>query len=127
MGPKGKTREPRHTLYGSFPPGFPRPPRQPRRQALAQLRQSLPHAFLHCLDGDFKRAGNLNISESVLAAQSKDFTAVVGQAIYGVALSPLQLHTEDLFFGGWRSRGVDCPGCSFGVPELVVPDAIERP
>src|SRR5882672_7840483 len=127
MGPKGKTREPGDTLYGSFPPRLPRPPRQPGRQALAQLSKSLPHAFLHCLDGDFKRAGNLDISESVLAAQSKDFTAAVGQAIYGVAHSPLQLHTEDLFFGGWRARGIDCRGCSFALDDSLVPNVIERP
>src|SRR3982074_814979 len=127
MGSKGKTREPADTLYGGFPPRLPRPPRQPGGQALTQLRQSLPHAFLHRFDGDLECTRNLDISEPVLAAKPKDFTAVVGQAIYGVAHSPLQLDTEDLFFGGWRARGIDCCGCSFALDDSLVPNVIERP
>src|ERR1700693_642217 len=109
------TRARDYPLYGSFPPRLPRPPRQPGGQALAQLRQSLPHAFLHRFDGDLQRTGNLDIFEPVLAAKLKDFTAAVGQAIYRVTHSPLQLDTEDLFFGRWRARGIDSRGCGLAL------------
>src|ERR1700730_1838280 len=75
----GETLEPADTLHRGFPPPLPRPAGQPGGQARPQFRESLPHSFLHRLDGDLERARDLDVPEPLLAAQSKDFAAVVGE------------------------------------------------
>jgi hypothetical protein len=124
---EGETLEPADTLYGGFPPRFPRPARQPGRQAVPQLRKRLPHSFLHRLDGDLERTGDLDISEPMLAAQLKDFATLVGQASYGIAHRALQLETEDLFLGRWRARGIHSRGCSFAFDDSLMPNVVEGP